>query len=61
MIEISITCSDDERKMTQRVLINQEGLCLSHEDPTLSRVVIEAISNFKSQPLDVVIKLKYTW
>ena len=61
MIEVTVICSDDERKMNQRFLISQEGLSLSHEDPELKRIVNEAIQNFRSEPLDIVLKIKYTW
>lgn len=61
MIEISVICSDDERKSTHRFLVSQEGLTLSHDDPELARIVRDAVKIFGSEPLDIVIKFKYTW
>ena len=61
MIEISVTCSDDERKMTQRFLVYQDGLLITHDDQELNRIVNEAKKKFGSEPLDILIKLKYTW
>lgn len=61
MIEITVSCKDDERSMSHRFLIHNEGLSLSHDDPELSRCVNEAIKKFGDEPSDIIIKFKYTW
>lgn len=61
MIELTVVCSDDERKSTHKFLVSQDGLRLAHDDPELARIVKEAVKTFGTDPLDIVIKLKYTW
>lgn len=62
MIQIIIKVTDDELTLTEKFPVYEEGICLSHDDPKLSRMVKEVLDKFKSvnQP-DVLIKIKYTW
>jgi hypothetical protein len=61
MIEISIKISDDTSHYIQKHLLHEEGLTLSHDDPTLKKLVEEAIANFKGNPSDILVRIKYTW
>jgi len=62
MIEVTIKINADDLTLTEKFLVHEEGLSLSHDDPQLSRMVKEVLDKFKSvnQP-DVLIKIKYTW
>ena len=61
MIEVCIKVRDDEQILTQKFLVHQEGMKLSHDDPDLSKMVHETIAKFKGQATDVLVKIKYTW
>lgn len=61
MIDVTVKVSDDEQTLTQRYLIHEEGMRLSHDDPVLSAMVNETIEKFKGQANDVLVKIKYTW
>jgi hypothetical protein len=61
VIELSVKVSNSEQHYTQKFLIHQEGLSLSHDDPELARMVNEAIANFKGSVDDVLVKVKFTW
>jgi hypothetical protein len=62
MIEVAIKVQADDITLTEKFLLNEEGLSLSHEDPVLSKMVKDVLDKFKSinQP-DILIKIKYTW
>lgn len=62
MIEIIIKVTADDLTLTEKFLVHEEGLCLSHDDPQLGKMVKEVLDKFKSvnQP-DILIKIKYTW
>lgn len=61
MIEISVKVSGDDQTLTQKYLLHEEGISLSHDDATLTKMVQDTIANFKGQPEDVIVKIKYTW
>lgn len=61
MIEVCIKVRDDEQILSQKFLIHQEGMKLSHDDPELSKMVQDTIAKFKGQATDVLVKIKYTW
>jgi len=61
MIDVTVKVRDDEQTLTQKFLVHQEGMSLSHEDPELSRMVNETIAKFKGTATDVLVKIKYTW
>ena len=61
MIDVTIKVRDDEQTLTQKFLVHEEGLKLSHDDPGLTKMVNDTIANFKGNPTDVVVKIKYTW
>lgn len=61
MIEISVKVSDDDTTLTEKFLIHEEGLCLSHDDKTLKAMVDSVRAKFQGQATDIVVKVKYTW
>ena len=61
MIELTVKISDDDSSLVQKHLIHQEGLTLSHDDPTLISFVRQAEDDFGEGYKDIVIKIKYTW
>ena len=62
MIEVTIKVQAEDLTLTEKFLLNQEGICLSHDDPILSKMVNDVMGKFKSvEPPDVLIKIKYTW
>ena len=60
-VEIAITVKDSEQSLTQRHLLYQSEMKLSHEDQILAGLVEGAIKNFHGTPNDVVVKLKMQW
>lgn len=61
MFELSVTVSDEESSYTQKFLVYDEGIVLSHTDPELMRMVKETVDKFVGTPDDVVVKIKFTW
>lgn len=61
MIEIAVKVSDEDQTLTQKFLVHEEGIILSHEDPILSKMVQDTVNNFKGKVDDVVVKIKYQW
>lgn len=61
MIELSIKVSDDENTLTSKYLIHEEGISLSHDDLTLSKLVQETLAKFKGEVKDVLIKVRFAW
>ena len=61
MIEVKVKVKDDEQTLTQKFLVHEEGMKLSHDDENLSHMVKDTIEKFKGQPDDVLVKIKYTW
>ena len=61
MIELTVKISDDDSSLVQKHLIHEEGLALSHDDPTLQRLVKQAEDDFDKKAHDIVIKIRYTW
>lgn len=61
MIELSIKVSDDDHTVTQKFLLHEEGLSLSHDDIQMKRMVEDTIAKFIGSPKDVLVKIKYTW
>lgn len=61
MIEVSIKVSDDDKTVTKKFLVHEEGLCLSHDDAKMKQMVDETVSQFIGQPTDVLVKIKYSW
>lgn len=61
MIELSVKVSDDDTSLVQKHLIHEEGLSLSHDDPTLSKMVNQAMADFGEGAKDIVVRIKYTW
>ena len=61
MIELSVKVSDDDLILTEKFLLNEEGISLSHDDLILKQMVDGVIAKFKGQPKDVLLRIKYTW
>lgn len=61
MIEVSVKVRDEQNTLTQKYLIHEEGLVLSHDSLALKAMVEETIANFKGQAQDVIIKIKFVW
>jgi len=61
MIELIIKVSDDDTTLTQKHLLHAEGLFLSHDDTTLSKLVKQAEDAFGPNAKDILIRIKYTW
>lgn len=61
MIEVKVKVKDDEQTLTQKFLVHEEGMKLSHDDQNLSQMVNDTIAKFKGIPEDVMVKVKYTW
>jgi len=61
MIEVTIKVADDEQTLTQKFLIHEEGLVLSHDSLALKGMVDETVGRFKGSPTDVLVKIKYQW
>ena len=61
MIELSIKVSDDDSTLIQKHLIHEEGISISHDDPTLRNLVKQAQDAFGENAKDVLIRIKYTW
>ena len=61
MIELSVKVSDDDQTLTEKYLLHEEGLVLSHECRQLDEMVTKTVQKFKGEPKDVLIRIKYTW
>lgn len=61
MIEISVKVSGDDRTLTHKFLLHNEGLVVSHDCEELKRMVNLTIENFKGEIDDVLVRIKYTW
>ena len=61
MKEVSIKVSDSERTYVHKFLNYDTNLSVSHEDAALKAMVDEAKNNFKGQPEEIIIKIKYIW
>ncbi len=61
MIDVTVKVQDDDQTLTQKFLVHEEGLKLSHDDPDLTKMVDDTIAKFKGDPKDVLVKIKYTW
>lgn len=58
MIELVIKVSDSEQTLTEKFLIMEEGLSLSHDDTTLKTYVDSVVEKFKTMESDINIKIK---
>ncbi len=67
MIEISVKVSNEEQTLVQKYIHYplvgkpETSLMISHDDSELARLVNEAISKFKGQADDVIVKFKFVW
>ncbi len=61
MIDVTIKVCDEDQTLTQKFLVHEEGLRMSHDDPELTKMVDDTIAKFKGNATDVVVKVKYTW
>ena len=61
MIEISVKVSDDDSTLTEKFLVHKEGICMSHEDADLKKMVDSVRDKFHGNPTDILVKSKYTW
>lgn len=58
--EVKVNISNAEQKYTQSFLC-YDPITISPEDPTLSKMVEDAVKNFKGQPDDVKVRIVYVW
>ncbi len=58
MIELVVKVSDSEQTLTEKFLIMEEGLSLSHDDTTLKTYVDSVVEKFKTMESDINIKIK---
>ncbi len=61
MTELKIIVRGEDTSLTKEFLIHEDGISLSHDDPTLSKMVQDTIADFKGIVDDVLLKFKYTW
>ncbi len=61
MIEIKITVKGDDLTVSEKYLVHEEGIILSHDCPQLGKMVHDTIAKFKGTVEDVLVKIKYTW
>lgn len=61
MIEVSVTIRNDESTLTQKHLVYDENVRVSHEDPVLAGLVAQAEKDFGKAFEDVIVKIKYSW
>lgn len=61
MIEITVKVSGDDTTLTEKFLIHEEGMKLSHDDDKLRSLVDSVTQKFKGIFTDVLVKIKYTW
>jgi hypothetical protein len=60
MLELTITVSDSESKLSKKHLV-AEGIKIDHDDPQLNELVESACKDFGREPEDVVIKFRADW
>ena len=61
MIEISVKVSNSEMRLTEKFLIHEEGLVISHDYAPLKELVEQTIRKFKDEAEDVLVTFKFTW
>lgn len=67
MIELSITVRNSESSLTDKHLVYDAGLTLTHDDARLTQLVEQAIAKFsptksdQEDPFDVIVKAKFIW
>jgi hypothetical protein len=61
MVELSIVVSNSEQSLTQKHLVYDKNLTLSHDDPELLSLVQQAVKAFGENPEDVLIRAKFKW
>lgn len=61
MIEMKVKISDDDMTLTDKHLIYEKNIVLSHEDEVLQKLVNQSIAKFKGTPSDVLLTFKYVW
>jgi|CryBogDrversion2_8_1035294.scaffolds.fasta_scaffold04048_7 hypothetical protein len=61
MIEISVKVSNAEMKLTEKFLLHEEGLIISHDHLPLKQMVEETIRKFKDEAEDVLVTFKFVW
>jgi len=59
--EFKVVISDDEQKLTRKFPIYHNGICISHDDPTLREMVNQSKADFKGTPEEIVVHVKYVW
>ena len=59
-VEVKVKVSNDEQKYTQKFPC-YEAICISKDDPTLAKMVEEAIKNFKGDVDEVKVTFAYNW
>ena len=61
MIELAITVRNDDRSMTQKHLLYDTPITVSHEDEVLKQLVEDARRLFGDSPEDILLKIKFQW
>lgn len=60
MFELSITVSDDERKVTKKYVMHTP-ISIEHEDESLAAMVKEVVDMFNGEPDSITIKIRMEW
>lgn len=58
---ITVKASNSERTLKEKHLMIGAYITVSHEDPTLSQLVNDAVKNFGEKPEDVQVIISMTW
>ena len=59
-VEVKVKVSNDEQKYSQKFPC-YDSITISKDDPTLAKMVEEAIRNFKGDVDDVKVIVTYSW
>lgn len=58
---ITVKASNSERTLKEKHLMIGADIKVSHDDPTLSQLVADAVKNFGEKPEDVQVIISMTW
>jgi len=63
MIEIAVRVSNEEKRMTKKSIhyVKDGVIELTHQDPTLVKLVAESQMEFADEPMDTLITMKMDW
>ena len=64
MVIITVKVAGDDQTLSQKYQWHNDtdsAITLSHEDPTLSKMVTDTIEKFEGAVDDVYINFKYAW